>query len=59
MPAGQSSDDVTALLAVAGEALGAGRWEEARDGFKAAVEIKESGGALLGLPLRCGGCVTP
>ena len=47
----RSTDDVAALLAAAGEALGAGRWEEARDGFEAALEIEESGGALFGLAL--------
>ena len=46
-----STTDMAALLAAAGEALGAGRWEDARDGFKAAIEIKESGGALFGLAL--------
>ena len=46
-----STDDVAALLAVAGEALSTGRWEEARDGFKATLEIEESGAALFGLAL--------
>ena len=45
------SDDLAALVAAAGEALSAGRWEEARDGFEAALEIEESGGALFGLAL--------
>jgi DNA-binding CsgD family transcriptional regulator/tetratricopeptide (TPR) repeat protein len=47
----QVTEDVAALLASAGEALSAGRWEEARDGFLAALEIEESGNALFGLAL--------
>jgi DNA-binding CsgD family transcriptional regulator len=44
------SDTVAAaLLAAAGDALSAGRWEEARDGFQAALEIEDSGGAVFGL----------
>jgi tetratricopeptide (TPR) repeat protein len=43
--------DGPALLAAADEALKAGRWKEARDGFEAALEIEESGGALFGLAL--------
>jgi DNA-binding CsgD family transcriptional regulator len=50
MPEGRSTDDVAALSA-AGEALSAGRWEEARAGFEAALEIEESGEALFGLAL--------
>jgi DNA-binding CsgD family transcriptional regulator/tetratricopeptide (TPR) repeat protein len=44
-------NDAAALLAAAGEALSAGRWEEARDGFQATLEIEESGGAVFGLAL--------
>jgi DNA-binding CsgD family transcriptional regulator/tetratricopeptide (TPR) repeat protein len=51
MPEGRSTEDVVALLAVAGEALSTGRWEEARAGFEAALEIEESGEALFGLAL--------
>ncbi|HEX6759371.1 MAG TPA: hypothetical protein VF086_13325 [Propionibacteriaceae bacterium] len=51
MPEGQSINDVTALLAAADEALSAGRWEEARAGFEASLEIEESGAALFGLAL--------
>ena len=51
MASERATEDVAALLASAGEALGAGRWEEARDGFAAALEIEESGGALFGLAL--------
>ena len=51
MASERATEDVAALLASAGEALGAGRWEEARDGFVAALEIEESGGALFGLAL--------
>jgi hypothetical protein len=43
--------DAASLLAVAGEALSAGHWEEARDGFQAALEIEESGAAVFGLAL--------
>jgi hypothetical protein len=50
MPEGQSIN-VTARLAAAGEALSAGRWEEARAGFEATLEIEESGGAVFGLAL--------
>lgn len=51
MPEGPSTDDLAALLTAAGEALSAGRWEEARAGFEAALEIEESGEALFGLAL--------
>ena len=51
MPEGQSINDGTALLAAADEALSAGRWEEARAGFEATLEIEESGAALFGLAL--------
>jgi tetratricopeptide (TPR) repeat protein len=51
MPEGQSIDDVTALLAAAREARSAGRWEDARAGFEATLEIEESAGALFGLAL--------
>jgi hypothetical protein len=51
MPEGQSINDVTALLAAADEALSAGRWEEARAGFEATLEVEESGAALFGLAL--------
>jgi hypothetical protein len=51
MPEGQSIDDVTVLLAAAREALSAGRWEDARVGFEATLQIDESGGALFGLAL--------
>ncbi|HEX5940581.1 MAG TPA: helix-turn-helix transcriptional regulator, partial [Dehalococcoidia bacterium] len=47
----RSTDDVAALLAEAGDALRAGRWEAARAGFEATLEIEESGGALFGLAL--------
>jgi tetratricopeptide (TPR) repeat protein len=47
----RSSDDLAALLAAARDALGAGRWEEARDGCKATLEIEDSGAALFGLAL--------
>jgi DNA-binding NarL/FixJ family response regulator len=45
------TDDVAARLAAADSALSAGRWEEARDGFTAILEIEESGAALFGLAL--------
>jgi tetratricopeptide (TPR) repeat protein len=45
---GSESD---ALLATAEEALVAGRWAEARDGFRAALDVHESGAALFGLGL--------
>ena len=51
MAEGQSSDSVAAMLATAGEALAAGRWEEARASFEKIVEIEESGEALFGLAL--------
>jgi hypothetical protein len=51
MAEGQSSDDVAALLATAGEALAAGRWGEARASFEEIVEIEDSGEALFGLAL--------
>ena len=51
MAENRSTDDVAALLAAAGDALSVGRWQEARDGFKAALEIEESGGAFFGLAL--------
>jgi DNA-binding CsgD family transcriptional regulator/tetratricopeptide (TPR) repeat protein len=51
MAEGQSTDDLAALLTAAGEALSAGRWEEARAGFEATLEIEESGAALFGLAL--------
>ena len=51
MPEGQSIDDLAALLTAAGEALSAGRWEEARTGFERILEIEESGAALFGLAL--------
>ena len=51
MPEGQSIDDVTALLAAAREALMAGRWEDARAGFEATLEIEESASALSGLAI--------
>jgi DNA-binding CsgD family transcriptional regulator len=51
MTENRSTDDVAALLAAAGDALSAGRWQEARDCFKAALETEESGGALFGLAL--------
>ena len=41
MPDGQSIDDVAALVTAAGEALSAGRWEEARAGFERILEIEE------------------
>jgi uncharacterized protein HemY len=44
-------EDEAALLVSAGEALAAGRWQEARDGFEAALQIEESGGAVFGLAL--------
>jgi hypothetical protein len=47
----RSSDDVAALLAAAGDALSAGRWEEARAGFEATCKIEESGASLFGLAL--------
>jgi DNA-binding CsgD family transcriptional regulator/tetratricopeptide (TPR) repeat protein len=46
-----STDDLAALLTAAGDALAAGRWQEARDGFEAALKIEESGGAVFGLAL--------
>ena len=45
------SDDLAALRVAAGEAIGAGRWKEARAGYEAALEIEESGGDLFGLAL--------
>jgi hypothetical protein len=45
---GSESD---ALLVAAEEALAAGRWAEARDGFRAALDVHESGAALFGLGL--------
>ena len=51
MASERSVQDVAALLATADEALRAGRWEEARDDFEAALEIEESGRALFGLAL--------
>ena len=51
MREGRSTEDVAALLATAGEALRAGRWEEARAGFETALEAEESGEALFGLAL--------
>jgi hypothetical protein len=45
------AEDVAARNAAAREALGAGRWEEARKGFAAVLEIEESGEALFGLAL--------
>jgi hypothetical protein len=42
---------VAAMKVAAREALGAGRWEEAREGFVAVLEIEESGEALFGLAL--------
>ena len=45
------AEDVAAVKAAAREALGAGRWEEAREGFAAVLEIQESGEALFGLAL--------
>jgi hypothetical protein len=47
----RATEDVATLLASAGEALAAGRWEEARDGFEATLKIEESGGAVFGLAL--------
>jgi DNA-binding CsgD family transcriptional regulator len=44
-------EDMAALKAAAREALGAGRWQEARRGFAAVVEIEESGEAFFGLAL--------
>jgi hypothetical protein len=40
-----------ALLAAAGDALTAGRWEEARDGFQASLEIEDSADAVFGLAI--------
>jgi DNA-binding CsgD family transcriptional regulator/tetratricopeptide (TPR) repeat protein len=45
------AEDVAARKAAAREALGAGRWQEAREGFAAVLEIEESGEALFGLAL--------
>ena len=45
------AEDVAAVKAAAREALGAGRWEEAREGFAAVLEMQESGEALFGLAL--------
>src|SRR4029450_2093702 len=42
---------VAAMKVAAREALGAGRWEEAREGFVAVLEIEESGEALFGLAI--------
>ena len=44
-------DDLAAVRVAAGEALSAGRWQEARAGFAAALEMEESGGDLFGLAL--------
>jgi DNA-binding CsgD family transcriptional regulator len=41
--------DAARLLGAAEEALGAGRWVEARNDFEASLEIEESGAALFGL----------
>ena len=49
MPEVPSTVDLAALL-TAGEALSAGRWEDARAGFEATLEIEESGEALSDLP---------
>lgn len=57
MPEVPSTVDLAALLTAAGEALSAGRWEDARAGFEATLEIEESGEALSDLPFPCGGCV--
>jgi tetratricopeptide (TPR) repeat protein len=46
-----TASESEALLAKAEEALVAGRWAEARDGFRAALDIQESGTALFGLGL--------
>jgi DNA-binding CsgD family transcriptional regulator len=46
-----SAEDVVGLKAAAREALGAGRWEEARAGFAAVLEVEESGEGLFGLAL--------
>ena len=56
MPEGRSTEDVVALLAVAGEALSTGRWEEARAGFEAALEIESRVRPFSDLPSPCGGC---
>lgn len=42
---------MSGLLEAAGTALSAGRWEDARDGFAAALGVEESGEALFGLAL--------
>jgi hypothetical protein len=47
----RATEDLAALLPSAREALAAGRWEDARDGFEAALKIEESGGAVFGLAL--------
>jgi DNA-binding CsgD family transcriptional regulator len=47
----QPTGPASLLLAAAGEALAAGRWEDARDGFATALEKEESGTALFGLAL--------
>jgi len=44
-------EDMATLKAAAREALGAGRWEEARKCFAALLEIEQSGEALFGLAL--------
>jgi tetratricopeptide (TPR) repeat protein len=49
--AGPGDDVAAAMKAAAREALGAGRWEEAREAFAAVLEIEESGEALFGLAL--------
>jgi hypothetical protein len=55
----RSAEDVAAQVASASDALAEGRWQEARDGFEAALKIEESGGAVSVSPSPCGGCVTP
>jgi tetratricopeptide (TPR) repeat protein len=45
------AEDMAALRVAAQEAVGAGRWVEARDGFAAIVDIEQSGEALFGLAL--------
>ena len=47
----EPAEDVAARKVAAREALGAGRWQEAREGFAAVLEIEESGEALFGLGL--------
>lgn len=51
MAGASPADLVAARLDAADEALGAGRWQEARAGFEAALEAEESGRALFGLAL--------